>query len=193
VDPEELHGRPREGCLYVESFNRWVSRSREGSNRELVRASPPDFRHRHLPTLPERYSPRHAFHRAREEGSFHPPPPDAATDELTFDYPIDVTRDVNGVGLVYFAAYFSIVERAVFELWRRLGRSPRAFLERIVVDHRICYLGNADVDAVLTLRTRRWTAPGDPAREHFDVTVEDRDSHRRLAVATVQILTEHPR
>src|SRR4051794_20156326 len=48
LDPMEFFERPLPGCLYVETFNRWVTRSVARSNRDLVRSAPADFRHEHL-------------------------------------------------------------------------------------------------------------------------------------------------
>ncbi|GAA3452383.1 LnmK family bifunctional acyltransferase/decarboxylase [Dactylosporangium matsuzakiense] len=189
LDLDEFYAGDGDG-LYVENFNRWVTRGTAGSNEGLVRSSPVDFRHRHLPSLPERYNPRVACHRARTELSFvdeglgHVP--DGA--ELHVDYEVDAARDLNGVGLLYFASYFSIVDWALLRLWRGLGRSERSFLDRIVVDQQLCYLGNADAGCVVTASVRRWRAAGDESRELFNVVLRDRGTGRVLAVCTLTVL-----
>lgn len=193
LDPGELYDHPAARSIYVESFNRWVCRSRRESNQDLVRSSPVGFRYRHLPVLPDRFSPRLACQRARSEGSFRRPRQgDVALGpgELVFEHPIDVTRDLNGVGLVYFAAYFSILDRAILCFWRHLGRSDASFLERTVLDQRICYLGNAEIDSVLDIRVRAWRVAGTPEREVYDLAVGDRDTGQPVALATVEMLAE---
>ncbi|MDO0913253.1 hypothetical protein QQM39_21110 [Streptomyces sp. DT2A-34] len=50
---------------------------------------------------------------------------------------------LNGVALVYFAAYFAIVD-AVLAYWRHLGRTDAAFLRRRVTDQRLRRFGNVD-------------------------------------------------
>nr|WP_218893099.1 LnmK family bifunctional acyltransferase/decarboxylase [Streptomyces sp. 1331.2] len=57
IEPEGFYAFADPDSLYVENFNRWVSRTAEGSNEGLARSSPPDFRYRHLPVVPEEYSP----------------------------------------------------------------------------------------------------------------------------------------
>lgn len=193
LDPAEVYLRPAPGSIYVESFNRWVCRSRRGSNQDLARSSPVGFRHRHLPTLPDPFSPRLACQRARSEGSFRPPRPgDVALGpgELAFEHSIDVTRDLNAVGLVYFAAYFAILDRALLGFWRCLGRSDRSFVARTVLDQRVCYLGNAELDSVLDIRVKGRRIAGPPAREVFDLAVEERESRQPIALATVETLAE---
>jgi probable biosynthetic protein (TIGR04098 family) len=191
---DEFYEFADESCLYVENFNRWITRPDERSNRHLVPASPPDFRHDHLPLLPERYSPRHACHRARARLTFLDDPFGdrfvAAGPLLRAEYAVDPSRDLNGVGLLYFAAYFSIVDWAMLRLWRHLGRSDRSFLDRVVVDQQLCYLGNADADCVVSATIQRRHVVGDDTREIVDVVLRDRDVDRLLAVCTLQLLRD---
>lgn len=108
---------------------------------------------------------------------------------MTIEHPVDVVRDVNGVGLLYFASYFSMVDEALLALWRKQGGTDAAFLDRTVADQQICYLGNADVDAVLTLSTSSWRRTDDPGEEVTDVLIRDRDTDRVIAVSTTRTLT----
>ncbi|CAM5497383.1 hypothetical protein SANTM175S_08190 [Streptomyces antimycoticus] len=113
LDPAELYEHPHPDCLYAENFNRWIARSRPSSNRRLSQVAPPDFAYSGLPRLPNAYSPRTLVGRARETGSFYssgPPGLLAAGPAHTSEYALDVARDLNGAGLVYFASYFSIFE-----------------------------------------------------------------------------------
>ncbi|MGI5216164.1 LnmK family bifunctional acyltransferase/decarboxylase, partial [Plantactinospora sp. CA-290183] len=135
--PEEAYEQPHPDCLYVENFNRWIARSRPGSNERLAEVAPPDFAYAHLPRLPNQYSPRTVVGRAREAGTFYADPPVNFTvtgPVRTHEYTLDVVRDFNGVGLVYFASYFSIFDTALLRLWRSLGRADQRFLQRRVID-----------------------------------------------------------
>lgn len=187
--PEDFYAAGDPGSLYVENFNRWVSRSRPGSNRDLVRAAPVGFLHEHLPRLPDAYSPRRAYAHARTYGTFDPAAAAAGTgqrtDRLTVDYPVEPSRDLNGVGLLYFASYFSILDWGLLRLWRHLGRSDRAFLDRAVLDHQLCYLGNADADSVIrvSLAVRGSTPEG----ETVDTVLRDRGTGAVLAVSTQHV------
>lgn len=193
IDPDEFYAAgDDDGRLYVENFNRWITRAQRGSNEQLARSSPVNFRHEHLPALPERYSPRLACHRARTAGTFT----DGATrarqslaTALTFEYSIDPSRDLNGVGLLYFAAYFSIVDSGLLRLWRELGRDDRSFLDRVVSDQRLCYLGNADAGSVLRIDVRHWRGGLGGARETVDVVLRDNSTDRLLAVSTLHLLS----
>ncbi len=99
------------------------------------------------------------------------------------DYPINVVQDVNGVGLLYFASLFSISENALLRLWQKLGRSDRSFHDRTIHDARVCYLANADIDAVLRLRLRTTHNPKNPAEERTEIRVDDVTTNRVIAVA----------
>ncbi|MYV54539.1 LnmK family bifunctional acyltransferase/decarboxylase [Streptomyces sp. SID3212] len=190
-DPAAFHRGPAPGSLHVENFNRWVSRRDADSNRGLMTASPPDFHHTRLPALPEEYSPRPVYGRARSLLTFCADPEQeyaTVAEGFTTRYCIDITRDLNGVGLVYFASYFSFVDLAVLRQWRELGRGDRAFLRRKVIDQQLCYAGNADPDSefeiAVTVRAPRARA----GEEIVDVVVRDADSADLIAVSTQRVL-----
>ena len=106
---------------------------------------------------------------------------------LRAEYHVDPSRDLNGVGLLYFAAYFSIVDWALLQLWRRLGRSDRSFLERVVLDQQLCYLGNADAGCTIAADVQRWRVDDG---EVVDVVLRDRDEDRVIAVSTLHLVVE---
>ncbi|MFD7643438.1 LnmK family bifunctional acyltransferase/decarboxylase [Kitasatospora sp. NPDC059795] len=110
VDPtafhwREFYGEPRPDCLYVENFNRWVARSAAGRNQGLERSSPHDFAHEHLPTVPRQYYAPRLCVAARSSGTFRRHDPDHLTIArgYTVRRPVDLARDFNPVGLMYFA------------------------------------------------------------------------------------------
>jgi probable biosynthetic protein (TIGR04098 family) len=195
LDPIEFYEQPRD-CLYVESFNRWISRSRPDSNESLASAAPEGFQHDHLPRLPGAHSLRATCFRARQDATFYPsalPGYVRAAPDFTTAYTLDAVRDINGVGLVYFASYFSIVDTALLRLWRQLGRTNAQFLRRHVTDYRLGFFGNADVDSTFTIDVRLWRNSLDAGDEIADVTIRDRDAGRLLAVAGMHLLTEKSR
>jgi probable biosynthetic protein (TIGR04098 family) len=195
LDPVEFYERPREDCLYVQNLNRWISRSKKDSNQDLVEGSPVGFRHEHLPRLPSAYSPRGVCSSARKSGTFYPSDPPGyvpAAPLFTTSYALDVVHDLNGVGLLYFASYFSIIDTALLRLWREIGRDDQQFLRRRVLDHQLGYFGNADIDSTfrITVRLLRHTSIlGD---EIVDVAIRDQDTGRLLAVAGLRVLAEEP-
>jgi probable biosynthetic protein (TIGR04098 family) len=187
IECDEFFERPRDGRIYIENLNRWISRRKADSNEDLVAASPTTFRSEQLPLLPDQYSPRSAYTYARAHLSFVEQAAATTVRQLSFDYDIDVTRDVNGVGLIYFASYFAMVDSAIYRLWRKLGRSPASFLARVVVDRQICYVGNVAIDGVLVIDVtlRNALSSGD---EVFDVVLREREGARLVAVSSVRIL-----
>lgn len=192
LDLEEFYDSPRNDCLYVETFNRWIARSREKSNQDLIKSSPVDFKYAHLYSLPDRYSPRLVCGYARTNNTFHDtqsPEYVCVVDGFNTEYRIDITRDINGVGLVYFAAYFSIIDGALLKLWKHLGRSGPSFLNRVVLDHKLCYFGNADVDSLLRIKLRSWRKVGDPGHEVYNTVIEDCETARIIAVSTMHVLS----
>jgi probable biosynthetic protein (TIGR04098 family) len=193
VDLKEFYESPRGDCLYVETFNRWIARTRQNSNQDLVKSSPVDFRHSHLGSLPEHYSPRLICGRARANNTFHDPQsPDYVSvgkDFLT-EYSIDITRDINGVGLVYFASYFSIIDGAVLKLWKHLGRGAQSFLNRVVLDHKVCYFRNSEVDSVLSITLKLWRKTSDPRHEVYNTVIQERETAQVIAVSTMHVLSE---
>ncbi|WP_111556782.1 LnmK family bifunctional acyltransferase/decarboxylase [Kitasatospora sp. SolWspMP-SS2h] len=185
-DLAELYGAPRPGCLYVENLNVWLTRGEGTGNVGLIRSAPTGFEHRSLPSLPERYSPRVLCAQAREQGRFPHPgggPWSAPAPQQVFEQPVDAVRDVNGAGLLYFASFFSLAEAAVLRQWRSRGLDLHAHRGRLLADARICYLGNADVDAQLTVTAATSFAPADSHRERCDVSVCDQGTGRTIALA----------
>ncbi|MBL1115340.1 biosynthesis cluster domain-containing protein [Streptomyces sp. 110] len=182
----EAYTRHREDCIYVENLNMWVSRGGTHTNVGLVRSPPIGFDNTVLPTLPDEYSPRFLCSQARTQHVFPDPVTDswsARGSHFVVEYPVNITLDVNGAGLLYFASFFSIAEHAQLEQWRALGRSDQAFLDRVIRDTRICYLGNADIDTTLRLRLHSVYNPQDPAEEKTNIVIDDLSTDRTIAVA----------
>ncbi|SFF66287.1 biosynthesis cluster domain-containing protein [Streptomyces mirabilis] len=192
LDPVEVYERRHPDCLYAENFNRWIARTSAGSNKSLAQVCPADFAYADLPRLPNKYSPRALVGRARTADSFHPAGPPGfveADPPFTVEYTLDVVRDLNGAGLMYFASYFSIFDTALLRLWRSLGRTDEQFLRRKVTDQEIGYFGNADPGAVFTIAVRRWHSTKHPGTEIADMAMHEADTGRLIAVTGVEIET----
>ncbi|WP_207946750.1 LnmK family bifunctional acyltransferase/decarboxylase [Actinomadura sp. 7K507] len=190
LEAAEVYESPHPDCMYAENFNRWIARGRPDSNRGLVEVVPPDFTSAHLPRLPDHHSLRTLVGRARETGGFCVPAPRGfavAGPEHTFEYALDVVRDINGAGLVYLASFFSIFNTVLLRLWRSLGRSDEEFLRRHVIDQKVGYFGNADPGAVFTITARRWRNADLPDIEIADMTLRDSSTNRLLAATAIEI------
>ncbi|MFJ2787267.1 MULTISPECIES: LnmK family bifunctional acyltransferase/decarboxylase [unclassified Streptomyces] len=189
LDPAEVYEHPHPDCLYAENFNRWIARTTAGSNRGLAQVTPPDFGYQDLAPLPNAYSPRAFVGRARSTGSFHPdgPPGFQETGEpRTFTYTLDVVRDLNGAGLMYFASYFSVFDTMLLRLWRALGRTDEQFLRRKVTDQKIGYFGNADPGTVFEVTVRHWRSTTSPDVEIADMALRDTATGHLVAVTAIE-------
>ncbi|MFJ5787134.1 LnmK family bifunctional acyltransferase/decarboxylase [Streptomyces hydrogenans] len=189
LDPAEVYAHPHPDCLYAENFNRWIARTTAGSNQGLAQVTPPGFAYQDLPVLPNAHSPRSLVGRARATGSFHPDGPPGfheAGRTQTYPYALDVVRDLNGAGLMYFASYFAVFDTMLLRLWRSLGRTDGQFLRRKVLDQKIGYFGNADPGAVFTVTVRRWTRTGAPGTEVADMALRDAATGQLIAVTAIE-------
>lgn len=184
LSAEELLAVRHPGCLYVQTVNRWIRRGTRG-NKELYTAAPIGFHHAHLEILPPTLSPRLAYDTARRRGEFASEAGFRPSCEWTMLYEVDAARDLNGVGLLCYATYFLITDSMLGKVWRLLGRSDRSFLDRVIVNTRVCFLGNTEPGTILAVRIRRSVkGPGDVA-ERFDVQIVEEDSRQILAVAAL--------
>lgn len=183
LSAHEMRHARHPGALYVQTFNRWIQRGDSG-NRALHSAAPEGFQHQMLEQLGPELSPRLAYDAARRSGSFVVPGERdlRPCDEAVLSYDIDMARDLNGVGLLYFASYFEIADSALARMWRKSGRSDLAFLERVVSDQRLLFLANADAGTALVVHIRRFQRPGESGREVYDIGIKERDTGRVLAV-----------
>ncbi|MBB5868502.1 putative biosynthetic protein (TIGR04098 family) [Allocatelliglobosispora scoriae] len=187
----EFYEAPDPGCLYVETMNRWVSRAGADSNEGLVLSSPPDFRYTQLPLLPRRHSPQAACTAARKDCSFHANSLagyDLVLPDIHQVRPVDITRDINGAGLVYFASFFAYLDGAVLAAWSEIGRRPSDYQRRRVLDTRLCYFGNLDHHQSIHIAARLWRSQVQPERETVEVVLREAETMRLLAVASVDIL-----
>jgi probable biosynthetic protein (TIGR04098 family) len=190
VDPEEFYSSRAPNCLYVENFNRWITRGSSEGNSNLLSSSPLGFDHSHLPTLPRKYSPRIAYHDARTHQTFLPQGREGFSplrEPVELEYLVDASRDLNGVSLLYFASYFSIVDWAVLQFWHSLGRTDADFLSREVLNQKLCYLGNADTDTIIAIDLQGFARDSDPAEQYVDVVLREADTRRVLAVCTLHL------
>jgi len=120
----------------------------EKGNSRLRVAPPAQADFRALPPLPNEENPYQLTRAASESGSLGLLDGWEPLTSYEHRYDIDVDRDTNGAGLVYFANYVAFMDTAErFALtaaaWPPLSRSLR--------HRRIAYYGNAGVDDTLTI------------------------------------------
>jgi probable biosynthetic protein (TIGR04098 family) len=179
LDLEAFYQPPDRGEMLIQNFNRWLVRTEGNSNENLQRSSPFDFVSSHLPTVPAEHSPRLAYDFARRSGSFLSPDEKAKLQmekETRFEQQVDITRDL------------SIVDKAIWRMWQSLGWSDESFMARVVLEHQICFMGNADMGSTLTQDTQCWfSEPGPNQQRIFNIVIFEKTANRMMAVATVKI------
>ena len=101
-------------------------------------------------------------------------------DDVCYQYAIQPDRDVNGVGLIYFANYplfLDLAERHALKqadsLWSDAAISTRSLLARNIV-----YLNNAAWHDSMTIRTRSWVRLLPDREADFHLASEQR-MHRK--------------
>lgn len=188
LDLDEFYRGGDPDTIYVETFNRWIGR-RGGGNEDLRSSSPAGFRHAHLPAVPLAHSPRRRFRHARAHGRFaSEADATAAPPAFTTSFPVDPVTDINAVGLLYFAGYFNVIDRALLRWWRSLGRPEADFADRTVTEHELCYFGNANADATVTVEVA-----ADRRADAETVDMRITDDGRLLAVTALRLAPKEPR
>lgn len=186
---DEFHRGADPDTIYVETFNRWVGRGGKPGNEDLRSASPATFHHAQLPAIPPEHSPRRRFRHAKTNGGFAArggPATDLPPLRTTF--PVDPVTDLNAAGLLYFAGYFNVIDRALLRWWSSVGRPEATFADRVVTEQELCFFGNANAEATVTVDIA-------PRRESDAETIDMRltDDGRLLAVTTLRLALKGPR
>jgi len=143
------------GELRVEHLNRWITPA-AATNTALVATTPVGFDPAGAPPIGTSWPARGRIRRARTVASFRPGDAVVTGEPCRLDYTVDVARDLNAVGLLYFAAYHGVVDWALWQAWTRGGRPATEFLARRVVDQEVLYLGNADAGSRLGVAVTPW-------------------------------------
>lgn len=188
VDASTFWEPPGLGELRVENLNRWISHS-GSSNGYLAATTPVGFSLDALPEAPSGAPPRRQVYAARSAGTFRPEGLSREGAPVVLSYEVDPARDINAAGLLYFAAYFGIVDWAVGRAWQAWGRCIPSFLDRVVEDVQLLYEGNADAGATLGIEVTRWRG-ADQAVEYIDVILHH--NSRTLATCTQRLRTPEP-
>jgi probable biosynthetic protein (TIGR04098 family) len=98
---------------------------------------------------------------------------------------IDIDRDTNGAGLVYFAQYVTFMETAErLALSNGLGALDSVAAGRRSLRHRrIAYYGNADVFDTITIRVTLLRHVTSPQRIGFRYAVERQEDGQRICLS----------
>jgi len=148
-----------------------------GGNSRLRVAPPVQADFRELPPLPNEENPYHLTRAASESGSL------GLLDEQwspvtshSHRYAIDVDRDTNGAGLVYFANYVAFMDTAE----RHLLPHER---ERSLRHRRIAYYGNASVDDTVVTDVTVFRSDADAGRLGLRYTIRREEDGELICVS----------
>ena len=188
VTIEEVHDYPQPNCLYIENYNRWISRTCEDNNELLSKMQPQNYKYEHLPQIPDKYVPWKVYRKAITNNTFF----DNKTgydliSQFSTTSEVNIARDINGVGLLYFAAYFNIFDEAILMSWLSLGGDKRSFLHKKIIDQKICYLGNCNYDTNLNVETTVWKKNNNYA---FSAVISRCSDRETIAIVTAHIQIE---
>lgn len=164
-----LEGRGAAGTLTADIMTTFAKYGEAGANTTLLKGQPvipPDCAIPAVAALPEFA----AEYRALRAGDFG---------ETIFecDYEQQPPHDINGVGLLYFAAYPTIFELCVM---RHAGR--RFAIGFSLVERDICYFANADPDEVLRFRLHAYEETADGLS--YRATLSRTSDGKVMALAT---------
>ena len=102
-------------------------------------------------------------------------------------YPIDPDRDINGVGLLYFANYVAFLVAAERDALADGGSASALPARRVTVRRRIAYYGNALSTDRLTVVTEADALDGPPAtRIHVRQRIHRASDDRLIALASAE-------
>ena len=181
--PAELPPAPR-----VRLSNVFV---REGGGTDDLRiTAPANARLEDIPPSSAEPDSYRLIKEARTRGSFFAAPEGArplwpTPHEVT--YPINADRDVNGVGLVYFANYVAFMDYAERRALEESGAYAATALDgRRTLRRRIGYYGNADRHDVLVVQVEATEMPGGRLLFHYRIT--RRADGRLIAVSSAEKL-----
>jgi probable biosynthetic protein (TIGR04098 family) len=162
---------------------------REGTGTDDLRITAPDNAPiEDIPASPTEPDSYRLIKAARERGRFFDPP-DGATPlwdgPREVVYPIDADRDVNGVGLVYFANYVAFMDFAERRALEEAGGfAPAALDGRRTLRRRLGYYGNAQRHDVLVVAVEALVR--EPGRLLLHHRIRRRTDGRLIAVSSAE-------
>jgi probable biosynthetic protein (TIGR04098 family) len=161
-----------------------------GGPDDLRITTPADTRLDDLPQVESEPDSYQLIRAARQRGRFVDPPPDAvpmSTGSEPVVVPINPDRDVNGVGLIYFAnyvAFMDLAERSLLEAHG--GIDPHLLDDRRTLRRRIGFYGNAQRHDALSIDVEAYRLPGPDTRLLLNHRVTRRADGRLIAVSSCE-------
>jgi probable biosynthetic protein (TIGR04098 family) len=189
-----VHFGPRNSSLAAQPSLRFgnIFITPEKGNSVLRVAPPANADFSKIPRLPNDENPYHLTQRAGETGRL-----DLMSDGWTptgtpfeHEYDIDIDRDTNGAGLVYFANYIAFMETAERLAYRSRGEDG---CDRSLRHRRTAYFGNADPGDSVLVRVSTFTNLDDPGHRGHRYTIDRLRDGRLICLSeTIKCLCERP-
>ncbi|MDX2169664.1 MAG: hypothetical protein SF182_21520 [Deltaproteobacteria bacterium] len=160
-----------------------------GGNDDLRVAAPANARMEAIAPLAAEPDAYRLSRAARAAGGFGAAPAHAAplwSGAQTVTLAIDPDRDLNGVGLLYFANYVAFLDAAERQALLAAGLSAAQLAGRVSVRRRIAYYGNALASDQLRVAVEAHALDGERRRLHIGARVHRVSDDRLIAVAAAE-------
>jgi acyl carrier protein len=197
VPPRDDTDALARGIPWVRISNTFVKKWDGGGWLKKSRPAAPGFTR--IPQIAEPPSSYEECTTIRERGHAFDVPPSyvpLTPEPVTVEYPIVPDRDMNGVGLLYFAVYptiMDVAERRVLASAGPLALEPELIDRRTLVHRKIAYFSNADANDTLEVSLRVFVenpflaGVADPAmapiRLHEEIRIHRRSDQRLMAIS----------
>jgi probable biosynthetic protein (TIGR04098 family) len=173
--PERLADAERE-FPSIRFANIFITPTKGNSRLRVAPPAQADFSA--LPLLPNDENPYHLTRAASESGSLELLDEHwTVAAEYEHRYAIDVDRDTNGAGLVYFANYIAFMDTA--ERLALAGTAPQRSLRH----RRIAYYGNADVSDTLAIQVTVLRNAAQPELIGFRYSIARQEDGQRICLS----------
>jgi probable biosynthetic protein (TIGR04098 family) len=169
-----------------------------GGPDDLHVSTPRNARIEQIPPLEQEPDSYRLVRAAQAAGTLLPAPPKTRRlweRPYARTYPINPDRDLNGVGLLYFANYVAFLDVAERDALEQVGGLDPCLLDgRVTVRRQIAYYGNARSSDRLQLTVEGWMLDGPPApRLLVQHSVRRESDGRLVSLASAERLRRAPR
>lgn len=203
---QEVEAKPPEvgspdvgGGAWIRMSNVFVAKKEGPAKLEVC--SPTNLEPRRFPRSAERFDTYHKIKKVRSQSTFPPSGVRKAVPlgQSVSRIPINPDRDINGVGLVYFANYVTFLDSAERNLMNEVSTAGGVGLDvdsRSLIEREIAYYANAKADDVVEVEiraSRLERCPGDlpgAVLVRFDYRAHRCSDGRLLCVSTATKLIQ---
>jgi probable biosynthetic protein (TIGR04098 family) len=178
--PESLGDR--EEHPFIHFANIFITPEKGNSRLRVAPPAQADFRN--VAPLPNEENPYHLTQAAARTGDLGLFDESwVAESQNVHEYAVDVDRDTNGAGLVYFANYIAFMDTAERMALAARGLDTRETRLRSLRQRRIAYYGNVDVDDTLKITVTIMRRAADPSRIGFRYVIERQEDAQKIALS----------